>query len=98
MHDARMRAVIERHEENITSQYDEDDPNKDQVDKNIKKITLQEEISRIPLNPFPYNKADCPDVNIQNEMGIEAGKFGWCIVCRSSSNLWCKDTKHPVCS
>jgi len=68
------------------------------VDKNINNITLQEEISRIPLNPFPYNKADCPDVNIQNELGIQAGKFGWCIVCRSASNLWCKDTKHPVCS
>lgn len=64
LHDARVRAVIERHEEHIPSQYDEDDPNKDQVDKNIKKITLQEEISRIPLNPFPYSKADCPDVNI----------------------------------
>lgn len=31
-------------------------------------------------------------------MGFEVGRFGWCISCRNAANLWCKDTKHPVCS
>jgi brefeldin A-inhibited guanine nucleotide-exchange protein len=64
----------------------------------MKKITLQEEIMKIPLNPIPYSKSDCPDVKIQNELGIEAGRYGWCMVCRNSANLYCKDTRHPVCS
>lgn len=37
-------------------------------------------------------------VDIKNEHGIPSGKFGWCIVCRNSANLYCKDTRHPVCS
>lgn len=37
-------------------------------------------------------------VDIKNENGIPCGKFGWCIVCRSQANLYCKDTRHPVCS
>jgi brefeldin A-inhibited guanine nucleotide-exchange protein len=37
-------------------------------------------------------------VDIKNEHGITAGKFGWCIVCRGQANLYCKDTRHPVCS
>ena len=37
-------------------------------------------------------------VEIINEHGIPAGKFGWCIVCRNQANLYCKDTRHPVCS
>ena len=31
-------------------------------------------------------------------MEIPAGKFGWCIMCRGQANLYCKDTRHPVCS
>ena len=37
-------------------------------------------------------------VDVKNEQGILAGKFGWCIVCRGQANLYCKDTRHPVCS
>lgn len=37
-------------------------------------------------------------VDIKNEHAIPAGKFGWCIVCRNQANLYCKDTRHPVCS
>ena len=37
-------------------------------------------------------------VEIKNEMDIPAGKFGWCIMCRGQANLYCKDTRHPVCS
>lgn len=39
-----------------------------------------------------------PQVDLKNEHGIQAGKFGWCIVCRGQANLYCKDTRHPVCS
>jgi len=37
-------------------------------------------------------------VEIPNELGIASGKFGWCIVCRNKANLYCRDTRHPVCS
>ena len=36
--------------------------------------------------------------NILNEVGIASGKFGWCVSCRNSANLYCKHTRHPVCS
>jgi hypothetical protein len=60
---------------------------------------LKQKIERIPLNPVPSGKKDCPDiVGLKNELGFEAGQFGWCIVCRNSAGLFCKDAKHPVCS
>lgn len=38
----------------------------------------------------------------QPENGTESatspGKFGWCVVCRSSAAHYCVDTKDPVCS
>ena len=37
-------------------------------------------------------------MSVKNELGFEAGRFGWCISCRNTANLWCKDTFHPVCS
>lgn len=100
LHDARVKVVIERHEHGEDSGHEEDqqDDTIKQVDSNIRKISLQEEIMKIPLNPIPYCKSDCPDVKIPNELGIEAGRFGWCIVCRNTANLYCKDTRHPVCS
>jgi Sec7-like guanine-nucleotide exchange factor len=33
-----------------------------------------------------------------NEKGIYAGKFGWCVVCRNPADLYCKDTRDPICS
>jgi hypothetical protein len=59
---------------------------------------LEESVSRIPVNPIPSGKKDCPDVALTNELGFEVGRFGWCISCRNAANLWCKDTRHPVCS
>ncbi len=41
-------------------------------------------------------KVDAPDA--YNEIGRKAGKFGWCVDCRNSANVYCKDTRHPVCS
>jgi brefeldin A-inhibited guanine nucleotide-exchange protein len=80
---------------------DEESKNADEgssIDQNMLKISLQEELARIPLSPIPYSKNDSPDVRILNELGIESGRFGWCIVCRNTSDLYCKETKHPVCS
>lgn len=37
-------------------------------------------------------------INVENEIGEHAGYFGWCIMCRGAANLYCKDTRVPVCS
>lgn len=37
-------------------------------------------------------------VSLVNEQGLPNGKFGWCISCRAAANLYCKHTRHPVCS
>mmetsp|Transcript_7302 Transcript_7302/g.12325 ORF Transcript_7302/g.12325 Transcript_7302/m.12325 type:complete len:227 (+) Transcript_7302:1101-1781(+) len=37
-------------------------------------------------------------LSLVNERGQPSGKFGWCIACRSTANLYCKHTRHPVCS
>ena len=39
-----------------------------------------------------------PVLDITNEEGEPAGKFGWCNECRKPANYYCKDTKDPVCS
>ena len=60
---------------------------------------VKNELKNIPLNPVPKGRKDCPETpDLFNELNIEAGQFGWCIVCRNTANLFCKDTKHPVCS
>jgi hypothetical protein len=38
------------------------------------------------------------NVYLENEKGIPAGKFGWCIVCRDKADVYCRETRHPVCS
>ena len=43
-------------------------------------------------------KVNPPHVDITNEIGVPAGKFGWCIMCRGPANLYCKDTRYPVCA
>lgn len=37
-------------------------------------------------------------INVSNEKGIGAGKFGWCMVCRKAADLYCKNTLYPICS
>ena len=39
-----------------------------------------------------------PSVDIQNEVNLPAGAYGWCIVCRNTANIVCTETQHPVCS
>jgi len=31
-------------------------------------------------------------------MSLPAGRFGWCIVCRNTANIFDTETQHPVCS
>ena len=66
---------------------------------------MKTELANIPLRSVPLRvkKEETkikkhPSVDIRNEHDIPSGKFGWCIVCRNSANLYCKDTRHPVCS
>ena len=35
---------------------------------------------------------------MKNEIDACSGKFGWCICCRNPAQLYCKDTRYPVCS
>jgi hypothetical protein len=55
-----------------------------------------------PLNPVPTEAEGSgkkyPVVEISNELGFQAGRFGWCIACRNKADRYCKDTRHPVCS
>lgn len=39
-----------------------------------------------------------PAIELTNEMGHKAGKFGWCIISRSPAASFCKDTRVPVCN
>lgn len=48
------------------------------------------------LNQQCYNRVI--SVNSLNEQNIRAGRFGWCFLCRKSANLYCKETRVPVCS
>lgn len=68
---------------------------------------MMAELAQVQLKSVPQKIAKeeasskskkTPQVDIKNEHGIPAGKFGWCIVCRNQANLYCKDTRHPVCS
>lgn len=91
--------LYEEKTKTIQKKYDENsDPQKKPED-------LQKELSLIPLRSVPLiNETDdvkykkIMTVNIENEMNIASGKFGWCIVCRKSANVYCKDSRVPVCN
>jgi len=67
---------------------------------------LKFELEHIPLRSVPASSLDPNDGNyrvtyaadLENERGNPAGLFGWCFMCRLSANLYCKDTRVPVCS
>lgn len=70
-----------------------------------KQDEFNKEISLIPLRsvPLTYETDDVKykkimTVSIENEQNILSGKFGWCIVCRKSANVYCKDSRVPVCN
>ena len=51
------------------------------------------------MNPVHQRPDDpAPNVEIMNEVNLPAGRFGWCIVDRNTSNMVDAETGHPVCS
>ena len=59
----------------------------------------------IPIRSVPYIlNPDDPYyrklrvVYIHNEAGVLRSKFGWCVICRNTADLYCKDTRDPICS
>jgi brefeldin A-inhibited guanine nucleotide-exchange protein len=36
--------------------------------------------------------------DIENEKGIPSGFFGWCIICRNRADIYCKESRYPICS
>ena len=60
--------------------------------------------SSIPLFTIPpqnetsleiYSKV--VKIELTNENFVVCGTFGWCFMCRSSANFFCKDSRKPVC-
>ena len=45
-----------------------------------------------------YKKVNKVRVDLVNELQNKNGTFGWCFVCRESAELFCKDTRVPLCS
>ena len=82
---------------------EKDYENKD--DKEKESINLQEEIKKVPYKAVP-TRSDANDpkyrlikpVKLENELGEPAGTVGWCFVCRGPANLYCKETRIPLCS
>ena len=74
--------------------------NDDEQNLEKQRKILQAKIKGLQLNPvMQQNKDDLIPVNgLKNEAGLEAGRYGWCSVCRNSADMFCGDTKHPVCS
>jgi len=54
----------------------------------------------VPLALDPNDKSYHSDyrVDLQNEQQEPCGRFGWCVLCRKTADLYCKDTRLPVCS
>lgn len=70
------------------------------------KENLKYELENIPhravplvLNPDdPKYRALIRVPGLVNEVKNPAGYFGWCFVCRGPADLYCKDTRIPICS
>ena len=98
LHDARVKAVEYKYSAELERQ-----PYIDKEDHDRLVHDMVSEIQRIPLRSVsglmkPEENPNRVPVEIQNEAGNLSGKFGWCISCRGKANLFCKDTRHPVCS
>ena len=62
-------------------------------------MKLQEKIDAIPLNPVLLGADDpVPAVDIKNEVGLPAGRYGWCVVSRNTADMVSQELQHPVCS
>jgi len=91
IHEARVEEMAFRHKNNETTEEDNTDV-----------FDFEKARSLFPLNPVPTEAEGSgkkyPLVEIENELGMTAGRFGWCMSCRNKADRYCKDTRHPVCS
>jgi len=101
LHGARQEEVKSKY----ISQINELENSADLEERQNLEEIMNQELQGIPLRsvPFKLKKDDIKNpkivvVDVKNELEIVSGKFGWCIVCRNTANLYCKDTRHPVCS
>ena len=54
--------------------FDEENKQTDEGDRpSVNQQTLKERLKKIPLNPVPAGKKECPDVSVKNELGFDAG-------------------------
>lgn len=54
--------------------FDEENKQTDEGDRpSVNQQTLKERLKKIPLNPVPSGKKECPDVSVKNELGFDAG-------------------------
>lgn len=54
----------------------------------------------VPLVLDPNDKNFWTEIKSEakNEKGETAGRFGWCVGCRKGADLYCKDSRFPICS
>mmetsp|Transcript_16231 Transcript_16231/g.13814 ORF Transcript_16231/g.13814 Transcript_16231/m.13814 type:complete len:413 (-) Transcript_16231:210-1448(-) len=77
----------------------------DKLEDEGERENLKQELENIPLRTVPLvMNPDDPKyrslmkVPIHNEIESPAGYLGWCFVCRGPADLYCKDTRVPICS
>ena len=78
----------------------------------LSKITIElnskinYETNKIPLRTIPSNVdqilnnikyRSVHNANIENEKGFISGNFGWCVICRQKADLYCLNTRLPIC-
>jgi len=89
IYDERVKELEKEYE-------NKDDNEKIQLREEIAKLSLQSVPPRSETNDSKYKSLKA--VSLENESGEPAGIMGWCFVCRGPANLYCKDTRVPVCS
>lgn len=101
LYDARRNHIMNKY----MSQLNDLENSADLEEKQTIEEMMNNELNNIVIRsvPIKVKKEDQKNrkqiqVDVKNESGIPTGKFGWCIVCRNQANLYCKDTRHPVCS
>ena len=91
------RIIVER--KRLQSEFDLHESEDEDVNEEFYS-KLEDVIKSIPLRSVPQqgqDKRELIPVEANNEQGFPCGKFGWCINCRNEANLYCKDTRYPVC-
>lgn len=76
----------------------------DQLETEMKGGNKEKNLSRMIIRSVPatfsFESAGYGNKlkkKIRNEVGQKNGFFGWCFVCRSPANFYCKETRVPIC-